>query len=260
MGAEAGRAGEIAPIVRTTASVSAKAELYRYIQGLSAESDTKLPAETELAARLGISRVTLRRVLAELEQEGLILRMHGRGTFINPEALEIKANLMLGLEFLALLRSNGYEASSRVVRLERVKATDELAQILHVEVGCDLYEVEKAYYADDKLAIVSIDVFPCELVGDDLVPADLDDPSVFDLLATRAGRVVERDRINIQSVSRKSVKRSETCRKQMSCDSVLVFTATNYDQLNRPVFVDVEYYDTSIVKFGCMRVKSPYVP
>jgi len=41
----------------------------------------------------------------------------------------------------------------------------------------------------------------------------------------------------------------------MTCESVLVFSTVNYDQENHPVLVAVEYYDTSIVKFNCMRVR-----
>lgn len=251
------RKNRLRPVPKTNASTSAKAELYRYIQGLGKGADIKLPAETELAARLGVSRVTLRRVLAELEQEGLVLRMHGRGTFVNPEAFDLKPNLMLGLEFLELLRTCGHEARSEVIDFRRVPADERTAERLHVEVGTELYVVEKAYYADDVAAIVSVDVFPCEIVGDGLAPEDLGEPSVFDVLSQMGGRYVERDKIRIEAVPRESVAESRACRELMGCESVLVFKSVNYDQDNRPIMLDAEYYDTGIVKFSCMRVKSP---
>jgi CheY-like chemotaxis protein len=41
----------------------------------------KLPSHTELAAQFGVATLTVRHVLAHLEQEGLVSREHGRGTF-----------------------------------------------------------------------------------------------------------------------------------------------------------------------------------
>jgi DNA-binding transcriptional regulator YhcF (GntR family) len=41
----------------------------------------KLPSHTELAAHFGVATLTVRHVLAHLEQEGLVSREHGRSTF-----------------------------------------------------------------------------------------------------------------------------------------------------------------------------------
>ena len=46
------------------------------------ESGERIPTERELAQRLHVSRATIRRVLGELEAQGLIVRHVGRGTFL----------------------------------------------------------------------------------------------------------------------------------------------------------------------------------
>ncbi len=46
--------------------------------------DTALPAESKLAVEYGVSLQTMRRAISHLEQEGLVHRQHGRGTFSCP--------------------------------------------------------------------------------------------------------------------------------------------------------------------------------
>lgn len=44
--------------------------------------DARLPNEFELASQYGVSRVTIRKAIAELANEGLVVALHGRGTFV----------------------------------------------------------------------------------------------------------------------------------------------------------------------------------
>jgi DNA-binding GntR family transcriptional regulator len=45
-------------------------------------ADTRLPGELELAEQHGLSRDTIRRAIQELAAEGLLVVLHGRGTFV----------------------------------------------------------------------------------------------------------------------------------------------------------------------------------
>ncbi len=61
------------------------AEIARNLQSRIASgewADSRIPAERELAADLGIARNTLRRAMALLEKDGAIARQVGRGTFV----------------------------------------------------------------------------------------------------------------------------------------------------------------------------------
>ena len=53
-------------------------------------ADAVLPSEQTLRKQLGIGRNTLRTALQELEEEGIIIKQHGRQSRINPDALKKK--------------------------------------------------------------------------------------------------------------------------------------------------------------------------
>lgn len=64
----------------STGSIRRRLEVVLSEDGI--QSGERIPTERELADRLDLSRATVRRVLNELESEGLIIRHVGRGTFL----------------------------------------------------------------------------------------------------------------------------------------------------------------------------------
>lgn len=47
--------------------------------------DTRLPNEFELAEQYGVARMTVRRAVAQLRDKGLVITVHGRGSFVTPD-------------------------------------------------------------------------------------------------------------------------------------------------------------------------------
>ncbi|MFJ3585461.1 GntR family transcriptional regulator [Streptomyces sp. NPDC090127] len=66
------------------------------ILGRTPDASLRLPTEEQLAAHYGVSVLTMRQALKELEQEGLISRHRRRGTFIEPGARRSSPRRLLG--------------------------------------------------------------------------------------------------------------------------------------------------------------------
>ena len=73
----------------------------------------QLPSEAELGELSGVSRITVRRALATLENEGRIYRRQGLGSFAAPPALP--QGLVRLTDFAQDMERAGLSASSRVL-------------------------------------------------------------------------------------------------------------------------------------------------
>ena len=92
----------------------------------------KLGAERELAARLGVSRSTLRVALASLEEAGVVRRVPGRGggTFLASAKVERDPSSIVGVP--TLLREQGFTAGSRVLSISVTTAGLDAAEALGI--------------------------------------------------------------------------------------------------------------------------------
>ena len=92
---------------KPTQSKSIRAQLLTAMrEGEYAHCD-RLPRESVLSEKLGISRTQLRDILASLDREGFITRRHGVGTIINRHVLGAQARMDIEVEFLDMIRQSG---------------------------------------------------------------------------------------------------------------------------------------------------------
>ncbi len=80
-------------IITDTRLNQVKAYMLSYITQNNLKRNDQLPSEAAIAKQLGVSRNTLREAYISLENEGVIIRRHGIGTFVaNPPLIQDSLN------------------------------------------------------------------------------------------------------------------------------------------------------------------------
>jgi GntR family transcriptional regulator len=150
-----------------------------------------LPSEAALGAELGVSRVTVRRALEVLRNEGLVHSRRGAGWFVAVDPIRQPLGRITTLE--AALEAAGAEPSRRVLEFAFEPAPTEVAKILGLAADAETLRVTRLNLADDEpFALVTVWV-PAEL-GEHLSRADVEQSTFTDLLplhGVEPGRITQ---------------------------------------------------------------------
>jgi GntR family transcriptional regulator len=109
-------------------------------------SGDQLPSESELSAAHGVSRITVRQALGDLQKAGLIIRLQGKGAFVAPPHASQRLERLEGLA--EALAGRGQAVHSKRVGLKPVRATGELAAELGVPSGTSVVQLVSLRYLD----------------------------------------------------------------------------------------------------------------
>jgi GntR family transcriptional regulator len=139
-------------------------------------ADGKIPAETELAADLGVSRTTIRDALSRLENEGVVYRKQGAGTFVNEAGLQIKSRLDEIWSYQEMLAAHDYLPSTRILEVSTQSAPADIAADLNMAEGEDLIVVRKLFLADNQPVILAYNYVPASLLVQPCQPEDFLEP------------------------------------------------------------------------------------
>jgi len=154
-----------------------------------------LPSEPQIAREFGVSRMTARRALDELDREGYVYRVQGAGTFPSGKRFQ------QGAFQVRLFADWSQQPDKRVVvlRAEHIHATPEIASVLHLEPGEGVFFVHRVRSAHAEPVVIEKRYVDASVLPE-LLDHDLQTVSVHDLLATRANVPLTRVMQSLEAV------------------------------------------------------------
>ncbi|HEL2383204.1 TPA: GntR family transcriptional regulator [Streptococcus suis] len=108
----------------------------------------RLLSERELTQVYGVSRITVRLALQELEKRGLVYKKHGKGTYVS-EISERAVDLTQAYSFTEQMRKIGKVPKTSILSFRCIQVSDYIAQQLQLSHGETVYEIERLRLADD---------------------------------------------------------------------------------------------------------------
>ncbi|WP_163530664.1 GntR family transcriptional regulator [Halobacillus ihumii] len=207
----------------------------------------KLPSEFELSKSLGVSRATLREALRILEEESIVTRRHGVGTFVNPKPV-----FTSGIEELdsvtGMIRKSGMTPGSQYLSAELVEPTeDDRSRFAPVEIH-NLARVERVRTADQQPVVYCTDRIPEELIPLEQVrEAD----SMFGILERYTGKTISYAVTHIEPIGYHE-KISPILNSEPD-QALLLLKQMHYTKDDEPVLLSSNYFRADKFSFHVLR-------
>jgi GntR family transcriptional regulator len=214
-------------------------ELRQAIIGGTFRPGSQLPTEAELCEMLGVSRTVVREALRVLEDDGLVSRRHGVGTFVRNRPILKNLNFNFGIT--EMIESAGLRSGTSHLALQKEAADQEKAEQLRVELGTPLLTVERVRTADGRPVVYSLDTMAEALVqraGFD--PQLLLTESIYSLVQKSLGQVIEYGVARLLPIAapRHVVEKLELPPNALA----LYIVQTDYSANDEPLVYSCEYH------------------
>ncbi|SHK44502.1 GntR family transcriptional regulator [Desulforamulus aeronauticus] len=200
----------------------------------------KIPSERELMERFSVSRSTVRNAINTLVQDGVLEKIHGRGTFISFQPVEEwLGNLST---YNDIIREMCLKPGIKLLR-QGIDTSKENALPLGAN---EVYVIERLRYADDIPVAIEKQYYPLE-IGQKLGQFDLNNAPIYDILETSLG-------ITLAEAENVITARVPTCDEARLLEiepftSVLETKKIIYDLESNPVEYERSIYRSDMYSF-----------
>ena len=143
--------------------VQVKETIKNQIRTGSMPANTQIPTEAELCVLFDVSRITIRKALDELEQEGYLKKLQGRGTFVSNE--RITQRLSKFYSFSEELKKHGVQEFATVIKMTTINGDQQIADSLQVDLNEQLWKIQRIRRTRDLPYAIEVSYIPKFLAG-----------------------------------------------------------------------------------------------
>ncbi|MBY0092268.1 GntR family transcriptional regulator [Priestia megaterium] len=207
----------------------------------------RLPSEFDLSKQLGVSRATLREALRILEEENIIVRRHGVGTFVNT-----KPTFLSGIEQLNSITHMIEQAGMKAGTIFLSSQIQELSENDLTRFACGEDEqilfVERVRTANGEPVVYCMDKVPQKILPENF---EYKQESLLEILEKQAGKHISYAVANIEPLGyHEKVSPILQCEPETA---LLVLKQMHYDQHDEPILYSINYFKADQFSFQVLR-------
>ena len=137
----------VQPLYRQIADI-----LYGRIESHEWKENERIPSEAMLMDEFAVSRITIRKAISELTDNGILVRSHGRGTFVAPSQAVISGQGDIG--FTRSCHLAGKEAKNIVIESGMMMAPVRCMRFFNVDVMEPVVTIRRLRFVDRKATVI----------------------------------------------------------------------------------------------------------
>lgn len=207
----------------------------------------KLPSEFDLAKQLGVSRATLREALRILEEENVIIRRHGVGTFVNAKPL-----FTSGIEQLSsvtkMITNAGMIPGTIFLKSQTLDSTEEDIRRFACSKDDHIVVSERVRTANGKPVVYCIDKIPEKILPESYSHGA---ESIFSTLESVSNRKITYAVAQIEPIGyHDKISPILECEPETA---LLVLKQMHFDEFDQPVLYSVNYFKADKFEFHVLR-------
>ncbi|MFD3445525.1 GntR family transcriptional regulator [Microbacteriaceae bacterium 4G12] len=207
----------------------------------------KLPSEFDLAKELGVSRATLREALRILEEENVVIRRHGVGTFVNATPL-----FSSGIEQLSsitdMIASVGKTPGTIFLSSYVTSLTEEEKEKFRSEEDLEVLTIERVRTVDGEPVVYCVDKLQQDILPD---LSEYKEESLLNIIHKKTNKIITYAVAYIEPLGYHSkVSPILECEPETA---LLVLKQMHYDQNDMPVLYSVNYFRADKFSFHVLR-------
>ncbi|MDL4841219.1 GntR family transcriptional regulator [Aquibacillus rhizosphaerae] len=211
------------------------------------EPGERLPSETDFAKELRVSRNTLREALRILEEENIIIRKHGVGTFVNKKPV-FSGGIEELFSITDMIEREGKTPGTELIFTGYVEPHSDDIKELQLNENEQVLLVRRVRTSNGSPLVYCIDKIPANLLAKGY---KLNEESMLTSLQEEAGITISYAKADI-----KTIGYHEDISEILNCDAdtpLLILKQIHYDLSDNPVLYSLNFFKSDQISFSVFR-------